>query len=443
MHNAQRARALARERISTLIYVFDKRSPLDAEKKQLKQLLGKAEIDKNDPDLLALQSKGFLYTAEEFKTERDNFHRSHESDDVQGFIHYSLLKALREYLENHPEQTAYTSLYQQLSAAIENQDTQALKTLEPLLAKHQELAKKRQLNTRISFFHHAGLEIPEAIRDKAKEQYPHWNGKYPLHEVEQSAIRLDNIGISLDQLNIIMNQDSANIVLPGTPCDGRPNPFRQFTFNDAHGELYQVGSSFDVNHVFKVHAYKVDAHGKRKFVVHADFPGWMSSPVMDKELKDVTAAVSDALLTISDYCGAPQFNTAMTLRKESLNDLVDTLVRYSTYETVLDAMDKIDKETARGLEEDHRYEELFLYRKNHHKQHRIDKRRVENHLNSFIQFLIEQEGFDYQEVVHHLNKTDRIKLKEALEIVLRKSASRDLMLVGEGSGYIEGLLKSL
>jgi hypothetical protein len=279
-----------------------------------------------------------------------------------------------------------------------------------------------------------GLPLPEAIRQKALEKYPHWNGQYPLHEVsqdeekQQAAIRLDDLGITREELYTIMNQGSENIHMPGLHCDGKLNPFRQFTFEDSRGVPYQVGASFDLDQVLKVHAYETDAQGKRKYVVQSDFSGWMNSPVKGVEAKNVTQAVTEGLLLLRDYIGAQNFKDEFKLRKESLNDMVETLYRYHLYETAVQNMDA---------------EALEKFWQANQKQHRLDKRRIEGNLDAFLAFLLEHEGIDYDAILHHLTKEERSQLKEALVTVLQKFSSRDLMLVGERTEHIEGLLSAL
>ena len=57
--------------------------------------------------------------------------------------------------------------------------------------------------------------------------------------------------------------------------------------------------------------------------------------------------------------------------------------------------------------------------------------------------MIDSQGFDYQDIVHLINKNDHPKLQSALETVLRKFTEHELMLAGDDLTHIEGLLRAL
>jgi hypothetical protein len=253
------------------------------------------------------------------------------------------------------------------------------------------------------------------------------------------------LGISLDQLCTIMNQESDTIQLQELPCHGRPNPFRSIRFKDKQGTAYRIGAGFDLHHVFRVHAYKTDAQGKRKFALPDDFPGWMQARVVglpDSMEMKVADAITEALQKLADYGLHSQAHPAIDPEREAgIRELADALIRYNAFESAVDAMNTLEKEGTPN--DDQFFDELFLYWTKHQKQHRIDKRRLESHLIPFVQYLLDSEPGQYHEILDILPPEERPALKAALKTVLRKYESKDLFLVGGSIEPIQILLKSI
>lgn len=315
-----------------------------------------------------------------------------------------------------------------------------LYTAEDLNALRTEFLSSGQSPDDPSAFLHFLLSKAEADFARLSKSSTHSEDSSPM-----AVFHPGTLGISLEQLCTIMNQESDTIQLEGLSCHGRPNPFRVIRFKDKAGTAYRVGAGYDLNHVFRVHAYKTDAQGKRKFALPDDFAGWMQARVIglpDPIEMKVGDAITEALQKLAEYALKPSSRPAIDPERQAgIQELAEALIRYNAFESAVDAMKKLEKEGS--ATDNHLFDELFAYWTSHQKQHRIDKRRLESHLIPFVQYLLDTEVGEYQEIMEILPPEERPALKAALSTVLRKFEEKDLFLVGGSLEPIQTLLKSI